>query len=172
QESNLSIGGFIRYTGSLPSTVSVNKSRYQDKLGLIDIRKSDSYDVAASAEIRAWNDPWSDGGQLSVSISVRNWGTDDIPSQVSVRFFEATDVYGSLTINQISELTGTVEVQSFGEDNLVGKIDVYEHSELLGGIRTRVSDDSDLKSTTMIKISNDLSSGIEVITAYPYAYIM
>ncbi|MDR4436147.1 Disaggregatase related repeat [Bacillus tequilensis] len=172
QDSNLSIDGFIRYTDSLPSTVSVNKSRYQDKLGLIDIRKSDSCDVAASAEIRAWNDPWIDGGQLSASISVRNWGTGDLPSHVSVRFFESLDIYGSLTINQVSELTGSVEIQSFGEGDLVSTINIYEYSELTGVIRIRVSNNSDLKAIAVIKISNDLSSGIEVITAYPYAYIM
>ncbi|MCZ4246925.1 DNRLRE domain-containing protein [Bacillus amyloliquefaciens] len=172
QNSNLSIGGFIKYTDSLPSNVSVNKSRYQDKLGLIDIRKLDSYDVAASAEIKAWNDPWGDGGQLSASISVRNWCAGDLPSQVSVRFFGAVDIYGSLTINQVSELTGSVEIQSFGEGNLVSAIDVYEYSELTGVIRIRVSDNSDLKAISVIKISNDLSAGIEVITAYPYAYIM
>jgi hypothetical protein len=152
------------------SVRQIGKSDLHSSIAIYEL-----YELFSDIAIRRWGDPWTDGGQLNSYITVRQYAEKDLSGNVEV--FNFYDVPSSIAARQshYSNLASTISIRTWGWKDLSSTIAVRQKnaSDLHTIIfAVRQSGKNDLTSTAIIYRVSDLNGSIEVITSYPYAFIM
>lgn len=169
------LGGYIeaKQVSDLPSDITVRQFGTSDLLS--DIACYEHNELYNTIAVRRWGDPWTDGGQIQGTITVRQFGTSDLNGLV--RVFEHYNVPSTIAVRRSdkSDLNSTITIRVVGYKDQQCSITVRQKDA--SDLRTYVfavrrSDKSEIHGSASVKRVNDLYCTIEVVTAYPYAYIM
>ncbi len=166
----------------LPGSIAVRVWDESDLEGNIKARKWRESDLHMSFKVRVWGEPSDHEGSITVrvwdesdhesEISVRTWGKADLPSDFKTRVKDASDLPSSIGANNHSNLDGHIAVRRDDSKDLPSYISVWMGHFTPGHIAVRRDDDSEIPGHLFIRAVSQLPSSIEVITAYPYAFIM
>ncbi|QNR70410.1 DNRLRE domain-containing protein (plasmid) [Paenibacillus peoriae] len=159
----------IRANGDsdLPGTISAKKYREADLHMSFKVQVQDLSEIGGQITVRALGE-----SDLNSEIGVRVWGATDQPSSIAIRRDDYSDHHGNIDVKQISELSGHIAVRRDDLSEIPGSISVWEKSILEGWIRVKSRGEEDLPGSIKVSPTSQIPSSIEVITAYPYSYIM
>jgi Concanavalin A-like lectin/glucanases superfamily/TGF-beta propeptide len=169
------LGGYIeaKQVSDLSSDIAVRQFGTSDLLS--DIACYEHNELYNTITVRRWGDPWTDGGQIQGTITVRQFGTSDLNGLV--RVFEHYNVPSTIAVRRSdkSDLNGTISIRVVGYKDQQCSITVRQKdaSDLWTYVfAVRRSDKSEVPGSASVKRVSNLYCTIEVVTAYPYAYIM
>lgn len=188
QESNIAIRrddfndlqGYVqaKQVNDLDTGITVRQFGYSDFNASVAVYKH--YELYSDATIRRWGDPEADGGQIPSSITVRQYEEKDLDGLVKV--FEHYNVDSTISVRRWGnpyidggQIPSSIAIRVWGSKDLAGTVVARQKnaSDLWTYIfSVRRSDIIDLPANATIKRVSDIVGSIEVITAYPYAYIM
>ncbi len=183
QESSISIrrsaeiglNGFIqaKQVSDLPSKIAARQIALADLA--CEIACYDHFNLFGNATVRVWGDSQTDGGLLNGEITVRQSSNSNLVGLVEV--FEHYSVNSTLIVRQSdkADVSSTIAVRRSASYDKLGTVAVRQSdkSDLQAyNFFVRQSDESQISVIALIKRVSNLESSVEVVTAYPYAYIM
>ncbi|MGG3801262.1 DNRLRE domain-containing protein [Metabacillus fastidiosus] len=174
------LGGtiLVKQISDLPSDTTVKQTDKEDLASWIAVYEL--YELYGEITIRQWGDPTKDGGDLHSSITVRQYAERDLNGLIKV--FEHYNVDGSISVRRWGDpnkdggqLPSTIAVRVVRSNDKPSDITVRQKDakDLWTYIfAVRQYGESDLPVTALVKRVSNLECSIEIVTAYPYAYIM
>lgn len=151
----------------LEGNIKARKYRESDLYMSFKVRVTDHSQIEGSITAQQFGD-----ADLDSTISIRVWDEADLPSLLYIQVWDKSELPSSIDVKEHSNLDGHIAVRTDSENDLPSSIDVWEKSVLVGEIAVRREGESDLEVTIFVKVVSDLPSSIEVISDYPYAFIM
>ncbi|NGQ95332.1 DNRLRE domain-containing protein [Brevibacillus sp. SYP-B805] len=145
----------------LPATLDIKEHGNLD--GHIAVRRDSSFKLPSYIEI--WRRSFLDS-----SITVRRTETSDLSGNTFVR--SVSQLPSSISVYQHSNLDGDISVRRNESSALPGCIDVWITRMLDGHIEVRRNGESNLDGHTFVRSVSQMECNIEVLTDYPYAYIL
>ena len=181
-DSDLPVSIVIHEVSDIPSSITARQDDISDLDGSIVVRQDDDYDMPSEIAARQ-----SDFSEIGGSITARQLETSDIDGEVVARQSDESDLDSWIVVHEVYDITEcSITVRQDDISDIDGSITVRQsdESDLDGSITVRQSDDYDMPSivwprykteidgSIYILYHDDLNALIEVITAYPYAFIM
>lgn len=178
-EGTISVWHVSWFSGDL----TVRQTDHSDLGG--HIAAYEHFNLYGTVACRRWGDPETDGGQLPSSITVRQ--TDESELDGLIEVYEHDNLDSTLNVRRWGDpwtdggqLECTISIRTWNDPwtdggQLEGDISARQKdaSDLHTYIfSVRRGDTSDLPVDALIKRVSNLECHIEVVTAYPYAYIM
>lgn len=163
----------VKQVSDLVSSISIRQVGSGDLESTIFVYEH--FELGGLITVRRWGDPDHDGGQIPSDITVRQSATDSLDSYVEI--YRISDIEGAITVRQRDQddLNSTVSIRVVDHHDQPSSIsarqkDVGDLPTYVFAVRRDSLDD--LPSDGLIKRVSDLESHVEVVTAYPYVYIM
>jgi hypothetical protein len=115
---------------SLKGHIAARKSRESDLYSRISLRVNDESLLEGEITVKVW-----DKDSRPSTIIVRVWDKNDKPSHVAVRLTKDSDLTGSISVKEHSNLQGSITARVLSDTGgLEGYISVWEKSLLNGSI--------------------------------------
>ncbi|MGG1263866.1 DNRLRE domain-containing protein [Brevibacillus laterosporus] len=154
-------------SGWLGSIIGVRVDSQEDVPSSIDINVWDFSNLEGTTTVRIW-----DSGDLESNIKARKHRESDLHMVFKVRLSTYSNLPSNIGTKIHGNLDSHVSVRRNEESDLSSSISVWENSTLDVSFTVRARGQSELLGQGSIRSVSQIDCTIEIVTAYPYAYIM